>query len=267
MAEQRVNSAANAMQILDYITNEGRISVSDAAERLNLNRSNAYRLLKTMESSGYLESVGKWYKPGYKLDTVALADQNPIRMLHVATPIIRDVANETGEIVHLCMRVPNGMMLIHQEFSRHAIQVVKEYGSVEPLYCTASGRAALAFLSERHQRILLEQTPRISYTDNTVTDLEQLIEMLRITREQGYSEEIEEYNWGVRCIGVPILDSRGWPQYSLGISFTTRGYSEQAKNRWVGWLKAGVRQISAVYAESEKKVSISRNFNNMGGTI
>lgn len=250
MGEPVIHSVANAMQVLDMVMGEGSVSVSDAARRLGIDRSNAYRLLKTLERGEYLSCEGKRYDLGYKLELFSVAGVNPLQMRLIAEPIMREVANETGEIVHLCMRVRTGMIFVHQEFSHRAIQVVKKHGAVEPVFCTASGRAALAFLPRQYQRSLLERSELKRYTKNTVTEMDALLEILRRTREQGYGEEIEEFNPGVRCIGVPVLNSRGWPQYSLGISYTSQGYSEQTKNRWIGGLRAGARQIAQACEDS-----------------
>lgn len=261
MGPSFIQASANTLRILDIVSRHGSIRVGEAAAFLGVDRSNAYRLLKTMEHCGYLEFDEKCYTQGYKLDLMMSSGIDPVQMKLLAQPIMREVAAQTGEIVHLCMRIPRGMLFIHQEFSEQAIQVVKKDGAVEPIYCTASGRAALAFLSPRQQRLELESTTRCSYTDNTITDLDALLDQLRKVRERGFAEEVEEFNWGVRCIGVPIFNFRNVPTYSLGISSTTRGFQEQARNRWVGWLKAGARSISKLCADYEAGVLEERKTN------
>lgn len=248
MTEPIIHSVSNALQVMDLIIEEGGVSVKHTAERLGLDRSNAYRLLKTMEREGYLEFENRQYTMGYKLDMLSGIGMSPVQMRIIAEPIMRDVAKETEEIVYLCMRSRSGMMFVHQEFSQRIIQVVKKDGAIEPFYCTASGRSVLAYLPERYQETLLEEAQIKKYTEYTTTDIDKLRAILRTVKERGYAEEIEEFNKGVRCIGVPVPNSRGWPYYSIGVSFTTQSYSEQRRNRWVGSLKVGARQIAEACA-------------------
>lgn len=252
MAEHTIQSAANTLQVLDMLAECGSISAGDVAEQLGLDRSNAYRLLKTMERSGYLEAGRNRYTAGYKLNLFAWQSIDPLQMIFFARPIMREVVEKSGENAHLCMRAPRGVTFVHQEFSDHIIQVVRRSSAVEPAYCTASGRAILAFLSERHQRIILENASIQQYTDNTITDVEELIKEFRKARELGYAEEIGELNQEVRCISVPIFNRRGIPIYSLGVSSTIRDMNQQKVNLCIGYLKAAARKLSQTCMQYEE---------------
>lgn len=244
MSNQRIKSVNNALELLDIVINENRaISTNEVAQIFNLDRSNAYRILKTLEDHGYLASDRNEFSLGFKLDYLSARELNPVQMKMAVTPIMRKLAFECGENIHLCMRINKGMMFIHQEFSQNAIQVVKKYGAIEPFYCTASGRSVFAFLPEKYRDFLLSRDELIQYTANTVTDYDDLNGIYADVVETGYAEEIEEYNPGVRCISVPIKNPFGWPRYSIGISFPARDIEETKRTRYINTLKVGARLI------------------------
>lgn len=249
----KVHIAENSFILLDRILQDGGLTVREAAELLQVDRSNAYRLLKSLESSGYVSHDKHCYMLGYKIDNLLNRELNPIQMIVAASPIMRNLASETGENVNLCVRVSDGMLFVHQEFSTMAIQVVKKFGAVEPFFCTASGRAVLAYLPEEYQNIILQNENRKQYTENTVTDVDTLKGLLKQYKKQGYAEEVEEFTPNIRCLSVPIISRFGWSRYSIGISYTVQSFSEKKNSFCEKLLKVGARQIS----ESCDKLYIS----------
>lgn len=58
-------------------------------------------------------------------------------------------------------------------------------------------------------------------TGRTITTTEALLPVLDKVREQGYGEDNEEQEEGLRCIGVPVFDRFGVVIAGLSISFPT----------------------------------------------
>ena len=61
--------------------------------------------------------------------------------------------------------------------------------------------------------------PRI--TPVTITNREQLIRELDITRQRGYALDDEENEYGVRCMAAPIYNAVGLAIATIGISGPT----------------------------------------------
>lgn len=74
-----------------------------------------------------------------------------------------------------------------------------------PLYCTAMGKAMLAVYSPTQVKSLVgeEMTQR---TPNTLTDVDSLLENLKLVRERGYSIDQEENEEGIGCVAAAIYD-------------------------------------------------------------
>ena len=247
-----IQTVNNAMLLLDEIQKKGKITVNDAVDILKVDRSNAYRLLKTMMSAGYLSLCQNSYCVGYKLDMLNDMDISPIKMKLIAEPIMKSVAYSVGEIVHLCVRISNGMLSVHQVIATDNIQYIRKLGSVEPFYCTASGRAVLAYLPKEYQTILLKGEELKPFTEYTKTDFNELMNLLDEAKKQGYAEEVSEFHSGVQCISVPIFSGKSWPRYAIGISFTSHKDYIERKARIIAILKVASRQIVEACTECSK---------------
>ncbi len=64
-------------------------------------------------------------------------------------------------------------------------------------------------------------------------------------REQGYGEDNEEQEEGLRCIAVPVFDCFGVVIAGLSISFPTLRFSEERLQEYVAMLHTAARKISA----------------------
>lgn len=68
--------------------------------------------------------------------------------------------------------------------------------------------------------------------------------MLGHVREQGFAEDNEEQEEGLRCIAVPIFDRFGVVVAGLSISFPTLRFSEQRRHEYVNLLHDAAGVIS-----------------------
>jgi len=81
-------------------------------------------------------------------------------------------------------------------------------------------------------------------TSRTAANAEALLPELDLVREQGFGEDNEEQEEGLRCIAVPIFDRFGVVIAGLSISFPTMRFSEDSKSDYVSMLHDAARNIS-----------------------
>jgi DNA-binding IclR family transcriptional regulator len=92
--------------------------------------------------------------------------------------------------------------------SSQQISLRAAIGERRPMYCTASGKAILAHLSESDtNRIVQRGMPTI--TPRTITSPVVLQHNLEEVRTRGYAWDDEERYEGVRCVAAPIFDATG----------------------------------------------------------
>ncbi len=89
------------------------------------------------------------------------------------------------------------------------------------MHASGIGKALLSYKSpERLRRNYLRKKLE-RFTQNTITDPEQLLLELKRTRDAGYAIDDEERELGMRCIAAPILDSFGETVAGISVSGPT----------------------------------------------
>jgi IclR family transcriptional regulator, acetate operon repressor len=82
-------------------------------------------------------------------------------------------------------------------------------GSRVPAHCTAIGKLLLSQLPDAQLRMFIENMPRSSYTTNTITDSDALLEALVDIRRDGIGTDDQEFMHGVVCVAVPVRGDDG----------------------------------------------------------
>lgn len=115
-------------------------------------------------------------------------------------------------------------------------------GRRNPLYSTAIGKVLLAWRDRDEVMQILEGVEYKRSTERTITSTEALLPVLDQVREQGYGEDNEEQEEGLRCIAVPVFDRFGVVIAGLSISFPTLRFSEERLQEYVAMLHTAALQ-------------------------
>jgi IclR family KDG regulon transcriptional repressor len=90
-------------------------------------------------------------------------------------------------------------------------------GRRTPAYCSAVGKAVLAFLPESALDEVLER-PLCAWTEKTLVTREGLLADLRQVRIRGYAVDNEEIEKGLRCVGGPVRNYSGEVAAALSVA-------------------------------------------------
>ena len=103
----------------------------------------------------------------------------------------------------------------------------------------------LAWRDRQEVKEILRDVEFKRSTANTLVSAEALLEALDQVKIQGYGEDNEEQEEGLRCIAVPVFDRFGVVIAGLSISFPTIRFSEDARQDYVAMLHRAARTLSA----------------------
>ena len=210
-----IQSLARGLKILDLLSRapEG-VTITELAETLGVDKGSASRLVATLSRYGYAEKdeVSRRYHLGPQVVSLSRSVLARLPLREAAKPYLRQLMETTGECAHLAVPAQGKALYIDQVESPATLRVNAAVGTMNPLHCTALGKALLAF-SDAPLPTTLE-----AYTPHTITDPQTLRRHLEEVRRLGYAVDDGEFDPGVRCIAVPILDFRGKTVGSIGIS-------------------------------------------------
>lgn len=207
------------LQVLDLVVrSEGKMRITDVATTLDLTKSNAYRVLRTLETAGFLkqDSVSKSFTPSLKLWELGTSVMNRFDFRTRAYDTLRKLADESRETVHLAILEGHEVIYIDKIDSPEPVSSYTRLGGRAPAYCVATGKALLSQLSETDLAPILARLER--HSANTITDPESLRTELAETRARGYAINRGEWRESVWGLAAPISDPMGAFSAAVGVS-------------------------------------------------
>lgn len=186
------------------------LTLTELAQRLGMHRTTLFRFLVTLRQRGYIERDPDTdrYRLGIGLLTLAASLLNNLDIRQVARPVLLALRDSTQELVHLAVMSENEVVTVDRIEGRRSLSLHTEVGARRPAYCTASGKAMLAYLPpHRVSAILAGGMPAI--TPRTITTPAVMADHLAEIRRLGYALDDEERTEGVRCVAAPVFGHDG----------------------------------------------------------
>ncbi|WP_439676334.1 IclR family transcriptional regulator [Embleya sp. MST-111070] len=208
-------------QVRDHAAAEG-LSLTELADTLGLSKSTVLRLAQPLLDTGLLSrdrrhghfrlgpgalALGQAYLAGIDLRTAAAEEAHRLM-------------REAGGTVHLCVPDAPHIVYIDKVENETAVRMASRIGSRAPMYCTAVGKAMLAWLPEDvFAQVVEAGLPTV--TTRTLTDPGLLRTELARIRNRGYSVDDRENEPEVRCVAAPIFDHNDVVVGALSVSGLT----------------------------------------------
>ena len=241
-----VSSVLKVFGILQALGEERDHGITELAQRVMMSKSTVYRFLQTMKSLGYVAQEGESEKYSLTLKLFELgarALQN-VDLIRSADIQMRELSRLTKETIHLGALEEESIVYIHKIDSLYNLRMYSRIGRRNPLHTTAIGKVLLAWRDRDEVEDILQDVEFKRSTVNTITSQGELLKVLEQVKQQGFGEDNEEQEEGLRCIAVPVFDRFGVVIAGLSISFPTIRFSEEAKKDYVAMLHRAAKNVS-----------------------
>lgn len=235
-----------------FTPDQPALGISDLAQRLSLTRSTTHRYVATLARLGYLyqDEDTRKYRLGARVLDLGFSVLGSLELREVAAPHLRRLADVTGHTSNLAIRDDTDVVLIDRIRGRpgryHHLESSLHVGSRLPSYCSATGKALLAFLPRPDLDELLSRVDLVQRASRTITRKNALLTELGTVRRAGIAVNDEELDNGLRAIAVPVRSRSGEVVAAINVSIP---WSPVAMSELAGQLgptlQATARQISA----------------------
>ncbi|MCM3569253.1 IclR family transcriptional regulator [Neobacillus mesonae] len=219
--ENMVKSVSRALDIIHIVgLNRDGIGVTEISNQMDINKSSVYRILSTLVQYGYMEQdpeTGR-YKLGYKFLDISSKLLDSIDLRSEAKPFLRELEQETNEVIHLVVFDRGEVVYIEKLEGNETLRMHSKVGKRAPMHCTSVGKAIMSHLPTSVVLEILERKGMPKHTDKTITDQDSLLKELMKVKQKGYALDMEENEYGIRCIAAPIFDHAGNVCASISIS-------------------------------------------------
>lgn len=254
-----IDSIKKSIHLLkEFSQNKVELGITELSKNLKLPKSTILRILVTLASEGFVvkNPENQKYSLGIELFKLGSIVQRNFDIRKYALPIMKDLANKTGESVYLNVISGWRRVCIEKIESSNDIRRIIKLGESLPLYTGGSGKAILAYLPEEEIKVFLKEEKLIPFTPNTITDPAKLLQDLEEIRKQGYAIAVGERVPGATTIGAPIFNNLNKVFASLTVSGPTERLIKNKIPKFASLLKEAAKKISILLGSGSNINSI-----------
>lgn len=221
----QVPAATQTLALMRALADRGPSTATALARTVGAPRSTTYHLLSVLRDEGFVVHLAdrRRWSLGPMAFTVGHAYLRHDPREELARPILRALADETGETAHLGVLQGAEVLYLLKELPSRRLStptLITEVGVRLPAATTASGRCMLALLPHDQVRALMSTpTAFVSRTGRGPQTLSALRRILAEERRQGYSIEDGEVVPGYASVAVAVDDASGAPSASVSVTF------------------------------------------------
>lgn len=242
-----IRSVTKAVRVIETLSeSEIPLGVTELARITELDKSSVSRLLKTLVAAGYVsqDPVSKSYDLGLTLLHLGQKMLKRINISALSKQILKQLAFETEECVHIAILVNNKALYIEQAAPPSGISVDAPIGTLAPLHCTALGKVLFAFQKEKIQRELLDTINFEAFTRRSITNLSTFQFEIEKVKQNHVAYDDEEFSVGVKCMAVPVFKHDGSIAAAIGLSGPSPRVTDDKISIWSVLLKKEAEQLS-----------------------
>ncbi len=227
LAEEKISrdysvpSVVKCFTILEvFKESEDELSLSEIAQTTGIQKTTTFRILYTLEKTGFVVKTpesGKYHLgPGiFELAGSLFSDRGIVQL---GEPYLVELKEQFNETAGLAIRKGEGLYYADLVESLSSLRMVATVGSTAPFHASALGKSVAAFLPEAELKSMILDKPLTPFTEKTMTDAHALRIELEKIRARGYSIDEEEVESGAKCIGAPVFNYLREPVAALSVS-------------------------------------------------
>lgn len=213
-----VQSVDRAVTVLEVLAELGEGGVTEIAQRLEVHKSTAFRLVTALEARGLVEQVGDRgkYRLGMAVVRLAGAVTDQLDVTRRSRAACEELAATTGETVNIALADGDAALNVDQVRGASSVVTHNWIGERTPLHATSSGKVLMAFCAPVRAAGTAGRLRR--YTDATTTRRRDLEEQLDKIAVDGFATTTEELEVGLNAVAAPVRGADGEVLAALSVS-------------------------------------------------
>lgn len=247
-----VEALAKGLRILEsFDAANSEMTLSEVARRVGLSPAAARRSLITMIELGYVGQTGKRFHLKPKVLGLGSAFYFSARVDEVFLPELRGLVERFGDASSVATLQGHEVLYVAHYSVQRARRATAHVGARYPAHATSLGRVLLAGTPPGRLDAWFATLEPVRLTTLTVTDKARLREIVEETRALGYATTVDELDYGVTALAVPVKGPSGATVAALNSS----GYSglvtpESLVNERLPELRAAASRIGVALARN-----------------
>ena len=225
-ALEYVGGLSKGLSVIEaFDASHPEMTLSEVARRAKITPAAARRSLHTLLKLGYVRHVNKRFLLSARVLVLGAAYLRAAHVEELLIPELRHVVGRFGGAASVTVLNRYDILYIAHHSEERANRIFAGVGVTYPAYPTSMGRVLLAGLPSEEVEAYFANARLEKLTEFTVTDREKLCAIISKARKDGYGTAVEELDYGITALAVPIRDQTGRVVAALNSS----GYSGRVK--------------------------------------
>ena len=240
-----VKSVDRALGILRAFSHQSsRLTLQEIAARAGVPRPSVYRFIKTLMRHDFVVQLDdRGYGLGPAILELGRIGMGEADLRRCAIPVMRMVAEKTGESVYLSVRQGDRAICIETVDATTPLRYGGRVGFSYPLYA-GSPKVILAFLEPDLRDHIVKRLELKPLTRNTIDNRRELIHRLERIRRRGYEISNGEMFAGTKAVAAPVFDDDGHVLAVLSMGAPQERVPRARDAQLVRIVKKGADEIS-----------------------
>lgn len=205
-----VEALAKGLAILEsFDASHAEMTLSDVARRVGLSPAAARRSLITLQTLGYVGQKDKRFHLCPKIMTLGSAFYFSTRIEDVLQPNLRALVETFGDASSIGTLDGDDVIYIAHVSVQRARRAAAVIGARYPACATSLGRVLLAGLPDAALDRYIAHVHPVALTSKSITDPTALRAEILAVREAGFSTTVDQLDYGITALAVPIRDIEG----------------------------------------------------------
>lgn len=227
---------------------------ADLARSMGLPRASVFRILHTLERSGFIERVGD--SASYKLSIGVLrlgfAYLSSMELTEYGRPVIDQLRDISGYSAHLVVRDGREVVFVVKAAGHSALFHSIQVGARLPAHATVLGRLLLSDLDMAALQKLYPEPALHKYTDKTPTTLAQLQGLIDADRANGYGLSQGGFETGISTIAAPVYNDQRKVVAAISITVPAQQVAPAQAKVLVAHVQAAAAQLTERISHFQK---------------
>ena len=224
------------------------LGTTELSKKLGVNKATMSRVLTTLKNHEFLEQdpSTRRYRLGPAMARMARAVNRNMNgeVVAAARPLADRLRDKVGETVHIELLSGNNIYLAYAAVTPNPVSLTIEVGDQVMPHAHAGAKAIIAFSKpEVIERWLKRDF--FPFTENTVTDPEDLRKIYSKIRRTGIAYDWEEYLYEIYAVAVPVFNHNNSPVAAILIVVPSYRMEKKWDPRFIEALKETANEISA----------------------
>ncbi|MFC4803811.1 IclR family transcriptional regulator [Filifactor villosus] len=256
----RIEMLDKSIKVIDCIFENDSMTFMEIQKKINISKASLHRILYTLEQSDYLEKDRDTdvYRLGKLFAFYGIKVRSSMTITSICEPFMKNLANELGESVNLNIEYDSRVLCL-LSFKGESSVISSTLMPISPLNCSASGKLFLLSKTDKELKEYFDSELPEYRTVNSIMSYESYCKERENILEKEVSYDVEEYEYGLFCISIPLKNHQGRLNLNVSISGPRTRMEMKGIDMLEEKLRSTVESISYIlkniqYSQSQRRL-------------